>query len=72
MRDTPISNVPTSHVMALFTDAKISFSFLDGSTFADLADSVAELCERYADMPTGVAFRMTAANNPASALYSGT
>jgi hypothetical protein len=71
MRGRQIANIPTSHVMALFTDTKIAFSLTNGATFADLANSVAELCDRYADSPTAVYLRTNNAKWPVSALHSG-
>lgn len=71
MRGNQLAHVPNSHVLALFTDTAIAFSFMDGATFAALADNVAKLCERYADLPTAIYLRVNGANQPVAMLHSG-
>jgi hypothetical protein len=65
------AELPANVVNALFEDKTISFSLLDGSTFADLADSLDRLIKRGTGAPTAVYMTLGATGAPASLLLSG-
>jgi hypothetical protein len=65
------TEIPGSVVNALFEDKAISFSLMDGATFADLADSFARLANGNTGVPYAVYMTLGSTGQPVSALASG-
>jgi hypothetical protein len=57
MQNAHKAMVPTNQVVALFADRALSFSLSDGASFAQLAESLSDMCEWRMDVPRAVSLK---------------
>lgn len=57
MQNIRAETMPTNQVIALFADRALSFNLSKGATFAQLAESLSDICEWHAGTPTAVSLK---------------